>query len=86
MYASTRDPLLDSMMDKAIAVIAKAQRADGYVYTKAIIEQKQSGKNKIFDDELEFKLWQHVFHGGRICPPTLFADDCTTDIIKQFII
>ena len=45
MYASTRDPLLDSMMDKAIAVIAKAQRADGYVYTKAIIEQKQSGKN-----------------------------------------
>ena len=57
MYASTRDPLLDSMMDKAIAVIAKAQRADGYVYTKAIIEQKQSGKNKIFDDELSFEAY-----------------------------
>ena len=31
-------------MDKAIAVIGKAQVPDGYVYTKAIIQQKKSGK------------------------------------------
>ena len=38
LYAVTRDTALDRMMDEAIAVIAKAQRRDGYVYTKSIIE------------------------------------------------
>ena len=40
MYAATKDKKLDAMMDDAIAVIAKAQKADGYIYTKNIIEQK----------------------------------------------
>lgn len=52
LYASTKDPLLDKMMDSAIAVIAKAQRPDGYIYTKAIIE----GKGK-FDDKLSFESY-----------------------------
>ncbi|WP_343667876.1 glycoside hydrolase family 127 protein [Chitinophaga sp.] len=52
MYAGTKDPLLDKMMDTAIAVIAKAQRPDGYIYTKAIIE----GKGK-FDDKLSFESY-----------------------------
>ncbi|WP_440134985.1 aceric acid hydrolase [Chitinophaga sancti] len=52
LYASTKDPLLDKMMDTAIAVIAKAQRPDGYIYTKAIIE----GKGK-FDDKLSFESY-----------------------------
>jgi DUF1680 family protein len=43
LYAATRDPKIDRLMDDAIAVIAKAQRADGYVYTKNIIEEKQYG-------------------------------------------
>lgn len=57
LYASTKDAKLDAMMDKAIAVIAKAQRADGYVYTKSIIEQKQNGQQKIFDDKLSFEAY-----------------------------
>lgn len=52
MYATTKDPALDRMMDTAIAVIAKAQRADGYIYTKSIIE----GKGK-FDDKVSFEAY-----------------------------
>jgi uncharacterized protein len=57
LYASTKDPELDAMMDKAITVMAKAQREDGYIYTKAIIEQKKSGSAKMFDDKLSFEAY-----------------------------
>jgi len=57
MYASTKDKKLDAMMDEAIAVIAKAQKADGYIYTKNIIEQKKSGQEKMFDDKLSFEAY-----------------------------
>lgn len=57
MYAATKDKKLDAMMDRAIAVIAKAQRPDGYVYTKSIIEQKQTGKRNMFDDKLSFEAY-----------------------------
>lgn len=57
LYAVTKDTALDRMMDEAIAVIAKAQRKDGYVYTKSIIEQKQTGRQKIFDDKLSFEAY-----------------------------
>lgn len=57
MYAVTKDTALDRMMDDAIRVIAKAQRKDGYVYTKSIIEQKQTGKQNVFDDKLSFEAY-----------------------------
>lgn len=57
LYAVTKDTALDRMMDEAITVIAKAQRKDGYVYTKSIIEQKQTGKQKVFDDKLSFEAY-----------------------------
>ncbi|WP_229209702.1 aceric acid hydrolase [Dyadobacter koreensis] len=57
MYAVTKDVKLDATMDHAIAVIAKAQRNDGYIYTKAIIEQKQKGDSKMFDDRLSFEAY-----------------------------
>lgn len=57
LYATTKDPELDVIMDKAIEVMAKAQREDGYVYTKAIIEQKKSGQAKMFDDKLSFEAY-----------------------------
>src|SRR6266496_2431873 len=44
MYASTKDKKLDGWMDEAIAVIGKAQKADGYIYTKNIIEQGKTGQ------------------------------------------
>ena len=46
MYALTKDKKLDEWMDEAITVIGKAQKSDGYIYTKNIIEQKKSGKEK----------------------------------------
>lgn len=57
LYASTKDKHLDAIMDEAIAVIAKAQREDGYVYTKSIIEQKKNGKGELFDDKLSFEAY-----------------------------
>lgn len=57
LYAATKDPKLDELMDNAISVIAKAQREDGYIYTKAIIEQKQKGDAKMFADRLSFEAY-----------------------------
>ena len=57
LYASTKDKKLDAIMDDAIAVIAKAQKEDGYIYTKSIIEQKKSGKKEMFDDKLTFEAY-----------------------------
>ena len=57
MYAITKDKKLDQMMDKAIAVIAKSQRADGYIYTKAMIEQRNTGKKNQFQDRLSFESY-----------------------------
>ncbi len=57
LYAVTKDKKLDLLMDDAVSVIAKAQRADGYIYTKAIIEQRQKGNSKMFDDRLSFEAY-----------------------------
>jgi len=57
MYAATKDKKLDTWMDTAIAVIAKAQKEDGYIYTKNIIEQKKTGQEKMFDDKLSFEAY-----------------------------
>jgi uncharacterized protein len=57
MYALTKDKKLEAWMDEAISVIGKAQKSDGYIYTKNIIEQKKSGKEKMFDDQLSFEAY-----------------------------
>jgi hypothetical protein len=57
MYALTHDKKLDALMDDAIAVIGKAQMPDGYIYTKAIIQQKKTGEKKMFDDKLSFEAY-----------------------------
>lgn len=57
MYASTHDKKLEAKMDKAIAVIAKSQREDGYIYTKAMIEQRKTGSNNQFQDRLSFEAY-----------------------------
>jgi DUF1680 family protein len=68
MYAATRDKKLDDIMDAAIAVIAKAQREDGYIYTKSTIEQKNAGGNKRFEDRLSFEAYNmgHLMTTGCI--------------------
>ena len=57
LYASTRNPKLNETMDKAIAVIAKSQREDGYIYTKAMIEQRKTGSKNQFQDRLSFESY-----------------------------
>jgi len=57
MYASTKDKKLDAIMDNAIEVIGKAQRDDGYIYTKSTIEQKNAGNTKRFADRLSFEAY-----------------------------
>lgn len=57
LYAVTRDNRLDAMMDKAIITIAKSQRDDGYIYTKAMIDQRRTGARNQFDDRLSFEAY-----------------------------
>ncbi|MCA5004741.1 aceric acid hydrolase [Sphingobacterium bovistauri] len=57
IYAQTKDPKLSKMLDEVIAVIAKSQRADGYIYTKATIDQKNAGHNIEFQDRLSFEAY-----------------------------
>jgi DUF1680 family protein len=57
LYASTHNPKLNETMDKAIAVIAKSQREDGYIYTKAMIEQRKTGSKNQFQDRLSFESY-----------------------------
>src|SRR6187549_820974 len=57
MYAATKDKRLDAMMDSAIATIAKVQRKDGYIYTKAAIEERKTGNKKQFEDRLSFEAY-----------------------------
>jgi DUF1680 family protein len=60
VYAVTRDPALDAQMDEIIAVIARAQREDGYLHTQKIIRQRQGQTGataKEFEDREHFETY-----------------------------
>jgi len=57
MYAITKDEKLNAAMDKAIEVIGKSQREDGYIYTKSVIDQKRTGEKKEFESRLSFEAY-----------------------------
>ncbi len=57
LYASTKDEQLNKMMDEAITTIAKSQREDGYIYTKAMIEERNTGQRNQFQDRLSFEAY-----------------------------
>src|SRR5687767_11363765 len=57
VYAVTKDKRLDEAMDKAIEVIGKSQREDGYIYTKSVIDQKKTGEKKQFESRLSFEAY-----------------------------
>jgi DUF1680 family protein len=63
VYAVTKDPALDRRMDDAIAVIAKAQRADGYLHTPVLIANRNGAAEKPFQDRLNFETYNfgHLF-------------------------
>ncbi|WP_353134675.1 glycoside hydrolase family 127 protein [Pseudopedobacter sp.] len=66
LYASTKDKKLDEMMDKVIETIAKSQREDGYIYTKAMIDQRKTGVKNQFEDRLSFEAYNigHLMTAG----------------------
>jgi DUF1680 family protein len=58
VYAITRDPQLDTLMDQAIAVIARCQRPDGYIHTPTLIEERNHpGQSAAFQDRLNFETY-----------------------------
>lgn len=57
MYAVTKDPQIDALMDRIIAVIAKAQRSDGYLHTQTIIPQRQGLPVKEFAEREHFETY-----------------------------
>jgi uncharacterized protein len=64
VYAVTRGPALDRRMDDAVAVIAKAQRADGYLHTPVLIANRNGDAAvRPFQDRLNFEMYNfgHLF-------------------------
>ena len=58
VYAITKDPKLDELMDRIIPVLAKAQREDGYFHTMKVIPQRAGIKNeKEFEDREHFETY-----------------------------
>ena len=58
MYAATKDDFFDRHLDRAIAVIAKAQRADGYLHTPVLIGQRNGDTNAApFKDRNNFEVY-----------------------------
>lgn len=53
VYAVTKDPKLDRMLDKWIAIIAKAQRPDGFISTNAL----RTGRRKPLDMPYTHQLY-----------------------------
>ena len=43
VYAITKDPKLDALMDQFIEQVALAQRADGYIHTPVVISERLQG-------------------------------------------
>ena len=41
VYAITKDPALDAIMDRFIGLVVKAQREDGYIHTPVIIKERK---------------------------------------------
>ena len=43
VYAVTKDPKLDALMDRFVEQVALAQRADGYIHTPVVISERNQG-------------------------------------------
>ena len=52
VYAITKDPELDKLMDHFIEHVVKSQRADGYIHTPVIIDERNKGIDTHAADKL----------------------------------
>lgn len=66
MYAVTRDPKIDAQLDQIIAVIAQAQRGDGYLHTPKIILQLQATKEPTNAQEFEDREHFETYNMGHL--------------------
>jgi hypothetical protein len=69
VHAVSPDPALDKRMDAAIAVIAQAQRADGYLHTPVLIANRNGdAAAKPFQDRLNFEMYNfgHLFTAAAV--------------------
>jgi DUF1680 family protein len=57
VYALTRDPELDALMDRILSVVSIAQREDGYLQTRTIIPQRQGELAREFQDPSHFETY-----------------------------
>lgn len=58
VYAVTKNPELDTLMDRVITTLSKAQRADGYIHTPVIIEERNKiRKEAAFSNRLNFETY-----------------------------
>lgn len=67
VYAITKDPKLDTLMDRFIETIGKAQRRDGYIHTATIVADKNNpGAKKGFEERLHFETYNmgHLMTAG----------------------
>src|SRR5690606_31456068 len=56
--ASHPDPELEQIVEESIAAIGKAQRADGYIHTPVLVEQRNGDKNaRPFQDRHNFEMY-----------------------------
>jgi uncharacterized protein len=65
IYAVTHDPAIDAHMDEMIAVIARAQREDGYLHTQKIIPQRR-GQGGIAAKEFEEREHFETYNMGHL--------------------
>jgi len=67
--AVEKNPALESRLDEIIAVIARAQRADGYLHTPVLIKQRNGDTNALpFSDRNNFEMYNmgHLFTAAAV--------------------
>lgn len=58
VFAVTRDPALDRKMDECVALVARAQRADGYLHTPVLIRERRGDPGPgPFGDRFDFEMY-----------------------------
>lgn len=69
MYAVTGDDYFDRALDRAIRLVAAAQRDDGYLFTRVLIAQRQGDPNAVpFRDRNNFEIYNfgHLFTAAAV--------------------
>src|SRR5262245_35315359 len=85
VYALTKEPALGKQMDQAIAIIARAQRADGYLHTPVLIATRLGlAKAAPFQDRLDFELYNfgHLFTAACVHQRATGKETCPDVAVK----